>query len=57
VEAVELYPAASRLVDHANEYHLWALDSPEWRWPIGWKLSADDVAKWGSALPDCREDD
>lgn len=25
VEAVELYPAESRLMDGANEYHLWAL--------------------------------
>jgi hypothetical protein len=25
-EAVELYPAESRLVDSANQYHLWAVD-------------------------------
>lgn len=34
VEAVELYPAESRKVDAANQFHLWAL--PEGRhWPIG----------------------
>lgn len=33
-EAVELYPAESRLVDTANQYHLWVL--PEGRvWPFG----------------------
>jgi hypothetical protein len=34
VEAVELYPAESRLVDTSNQYHLWAL--PEGvPWPFG----------------------
>ena len=27
-EAVEIYPADSRLVDTANQYHLWVLDTP-----------------------------
>lgn len=34
VEAVELYPAESRLVDEANQYHLWALPEGE-RFPFG----------------------
>ena len=34
-EAVELYPAESRRVDLANQYHLWAIDDPSFRWPIG----------------------
>ena len=34
-EAVELYPAESRRVDLANQYHLWALDDPSFRWPVG----------------------
>lgn len=34
-EAVELYPAESRRVDAANQYHLWALDDPTFRWPVG----------------------
>jgi hypothetical protein len=35
-EAVELYPAESRLVDTANQYHLWACSNPETRIPVGW---------------------
>jgi hypothetical protein len=32
-EAVELYPAESRLVDTSNQYHLWVF--PEFRFPFG----------------------
>ncbi len=32
-EAVELYPAESRLVDGANQYHLWCF--PGFRFPFG----------------------
>lgn len=35
-EAIELFPAESRLVDAANQYHLWAVADPTWRFPIGW---------------------
>jgi hypothetical protein len=36
LEAVELYPAESRLFDEANILHLWLLqDRP---WPIGYRL-------------------
>lgn len=34
-EAVELFPAESRLVDGANQYHLWCAPPGE-RVPIGW---------------------
>lgn len=34
-EAIELYPSESRLVDSANQYHLWAIDDAAFRWPIG----------------------
>ena len=34
-EAIELYPAESRLVDTANQYHLWVLP-PGLRMPIGY---------------------
>jgi len=34
-EAVELYPAESRLVDAANQYHLWAFADPRFRLPFG----------------------
>jgi hypothetical protein len=34
-EGVEVYPAESRLVDTANQFHMWVL--PEGRqWPFGW---------------------
>ena len=36
-EAVELYPAESRRVDLANQYHLWALDDPSFQWPVGFR--------------------
>jgi hypothetical protein len=34
-EAVELYPAESRKADSANKYHLFAVDDPTFRFPIG----------------------
>lgn len=36
-EAVELYPAESRLVDTANQYHLWALTAPGRQFPFGYR--------------------
>lgn len=35
-EAVELYPAVERVVDTANQYHMWGVNSGTYRWPIGW---------------------
>jgi hypothetical protein len=35
-EAVELFPAESRLVDAAHLYHLWVHSDPKFRFPIGW---------------------
>lgn len=34
-EAVELYPAESRLIDSANQYHLWVLADPAIQFPFG----------------------
>lgn len=34
-EAVELYPAESRLTDTSNQYHLWVLQDPKMRFPFG----------------------
>lgn len=34
-EAIELYPKESRLVDTANQYHLWALKVPGQIFPVG----------------------
>jgi hypothetical protein len=34
-EAIEIYPAESRLVDTANQYHLFVFSNPEVRLPLG----------------------
>ncbi len=34
-EGVEIYPAESRLVDSANQYHLWVSKDSEYRFPWG----------------------
>jgi hypothetical protein len=36
-EAVQLFPAESRLVDGANQYHLFVLKDPEIRFPFGFQ--------------------
>ena len=43
VEAVELYPAESRLVDNANQFHLWAVVG--FRFPFGFeeRLVSEDT--------------
>src|ERR1700742_3558802 len=33
-EAIEIYPAESRLVDTSNKYHLWVCTDPTFRWPF-----------------------
>jgi len=45
-EAIELYPAESRLVDTANQYHLWVLAEPGMIFPFGWtdRLVTDNEA-------------
>lgn len=35
-EAVELFPAESRLVDTANQYHLWVNPNANFRFPFGY---------------------
>lgn len=35
-EAVELFPAESRLVDTSNQYHLWVYPDPANRFPFGY---------------------
>jgi len=34
-EGVELYPAESRLVDTANQYHVFVVEDPTFRFPFG----------------------
>lgn len=36
-EAIELYPAESRVVDTVNQYHLWCQRDPTFRFPIGFQ--------------------
>jgi hypothetical protein len=36
-EAVELYPAESRLTDTTNKYHLYCCSDPTFRFPFGFK--------------------
>lgn len=60
-EAMEMYPAESRLVDTANQYHLWVL--PEGvRWPFGYqdRLVMDGIGKkdgMGSCQEPFRQDE
>jgi hypothetical protein len=57
-EGVELYPAESRLVDQANEYHIWCVPQ---RWPLGYderavmtqgELDADGAGGFGAVQRD-----
>ena len=34
-EGIELYPAESRLVDTSNQFHLWVINDPTYRFPFG----------------------
>lgn len=43
-EAVELYPARSRLTDLANQYHLWVLPESVMRFPFGFVAKPDGSA-------------
>jgi hypothetical protein len=36
-EGVELFPAESRLVDTANQYHLWVMADSHYRFPFGYQ--------------------
>lgn len=37
IEAVELYPAESRLIDESNQFHLWAFEGMA-PWPFGYAV-------------------
>lgn len=61
-EAVELFPAESRLVDAANQFHLWVLADPQARFPIGFgDRWVSDTNEFGSIQrpfpPDARPKD
>lgn len=45
-EAVEIYPSEKRVVDTANQFHLWCFADPKNIWPFGWMTSMrtdDDI--------------
>lgn len=48
-EGMEMYPAAERLVDTSNQYHLFVVDDPTFRWPWGYRnrltLTPDEAAE------------
>ena len=51
-EAIELYPAESRVVDTANQFHLWCFKDPGLCWPVGFtnglRLDHNPADKSGS---------
>lgn len=49
-EAVELFPAESRLVDTANQYHLWVIADPAVRFPFGFEGRMVTNAKQAAAM-------
>jgi hypothetical protein len=46
-EAVELYPAESRMVDASNKYHLWCSTDPAFRFPLGMNERDVDYSRGG----------
>jgi hypothetical protein len=52
-EAVELYPAESRLVDTSNKFHLWGTRDPTYRFPFG--FDARYVEYVDSKVPGLRQ--
>lgn len=51
-EGFEVYPAESRLVDSANQFHLWVFADPKVRLPVGFRtrevIGARAAAAWGA---------
>lgn len=47
-EAIELYPAESRLVDNANQFHLWCWLDPTFRVPVGYRDRAVSCISTGT---------
>lgn len=49
-EAVEMYPAESRLVDTSNQFHLWVFKDPTVRLPFGFTDRRIDRVSAGGAI-------
>lgn len=54
-EAVELYPAESRLVDTSSKYHLWACKQPSFRFPLGFDKRDVEYEGVDSKTPGLRQ--
>lgn len=48
-EGVELYPAESRRVDTANQYHLWVFSSPSIKFPFGFSTRSVSEEEIGNS--------
>jgi hypothetical protein len=44
-EGVELFPAESRKVDFANQYHLWVIKDTKYRFPLGFIEKDDQISE------------
>ena len=42
MEAVEIFPAESRMVNTANQYHLWVMNKVPFGFPAGLRLGSED---------------
>lgn len=51
-EAVELYPAEERVVDEANQFHLFVMGDPEFRWDFGF---SEGSKIYSGGLPGSRQ--
>jgi hypothetical protein len=54
-EAVELYPAESRLVDTCNKFHLWGVRDPTYRFPMGFEERDVDYTQRANASPGLKQ--
>jgi hypothetical protein len=52
-EGCEIYPAESRLVDTANQFHIWVFENPEMRLPFGFpaRFVAENIGMGESQRP------
>jgi hypothetical protein len=56
-EAVEIYPAETRLVDTSNQYHLYVFQDPHVRLPFGFTNRRIDTESAGGAVQQPFEED
>lgn len=54
-EGVELFPAESRLVDSANQFHMWVLSNREYRFPFGFNERVVADAVHSPSMPKVRQ--